>query len=437
MSQLPHSIKFSALAGRRPPTDVTCATHLECVYCLSKFPLADYFEGCPTCAIDGWRANLSVRYDYERAAQAFRDLPTRSARGVWGYAPLLPVGAPGPELLLGEGNTPLVQIPRLAATLNLSHIWVKDESRNPTWSHKDRLATVGIARAMGSAPSAVTVASTGNHGAATAAYGARAGLRTVVFTSQGTPPVMEALLRAYGAAVVRVASKERRWELMTEAVRAFRWFPMGTFAPHRVGNPYGLEGYKTISYEIWRDLGRVPEWVVVPVSTGDALYGIWKGFWELHQMNVTSAIPRMLAVEISGPLERAMRQGLDRVESVPGRPSIAFSIGGNSAGHHALVSLRASSGAAVTVDDPSILEAQAALAREGLFVEPAAAATIAGLRRMVEAGRIKQDGPVVCILTSGGLKDPSVNQKGEEAPLFTGPLEALPGYLRAHYQFSP
>lgn len=413
------------------------ATHLECVYCRTRFPLGDYFEGCPACATDGWRANLSVQYDYGRAGSIFHELLQGSARGVWGYAPLLPVAPGEPAPTLGEGNTPLVALPRIAATLGVAHVWAKDESQNPTWSHKDRLAAVGMARARQLSPRAVTVASTGNHGGATAAYAARVGLPAVVFTSVGIPRSMEAFVRAYGAAVVRVATKERRWDLMAEAVRRFGWFPLGTFAPHRVSHPYGPEGYKTISYEIWRDLGRVPDWVAVPVATGDALYGIWKGFWELEEMGLTDTTPKMLAAEVSGPLEHALRRGLQKVEPVPGRSSIAFSIGGAFAGQHALVALRQSSGAAAPVNDAAILDAQTDLAREGLFAEPSAAAAVAALVRLAAADGLAGATHIVCVVTSGGLKDPGTYPRDlDSLPIFTGSIGALAGYVREHYQLS-
>jgi threonine synthase len=127
-------------------------------------------------------------------------------------------------------------------------VWVKDESRNPTWSFKDRYATVAVAHALQTAAKVVTVASTGNLGAATAAYAARAGVPAVVFTLDTIPEEIRRFMRIYGAAIVPVATKEKRWALMAEAVNRLGWYPAGPLGPHRVGNPYATEGYKTIAF---------------------------------------------------------------------------------------------------------------------------------------------------------------------------------------------
>ena len=202
--------------------------------------------------------------------------------------------------------------------------------RNPTWSFKDRLASSALTMAKSFGAKVIASSSSGNAGAAAAAYAAKAGLPCVVFTFLGAAPPLVAQMRAYGAMVVAVENKADRWRLQSAGVREFGWYPTSPFFGPVVGsNPYGMEGYKTIAFEIAEAFDwEAPDWCVLPVCYGDALFGMWKGFDELQALGWIDRVPRLVAAEVSGSITAAMASG---EPMPPDRPrnaaSIATSIG--------------------------------------------------------------------------------------------------------------
>ncbi|MGY3334544.1 threonine synthase [Streptomyces filamentosus] len=254
--------------------------------------------GCPVTSTGEVAYPLEVDYDYDAVPADLFARP--AAHGLERWAPLLPpLAAPG----LGEGNTPLVAL--------ADGVWVKDESRNPTWSHKDRLNRVAVSAAVASGARGIVVSSSGNHGAAAAAYAARAGLPCVVFTSPQAPPAVASHLRAYGATVLAVPYASVR-PLMRRIVGELGYQSVSSVTDSaHTGHPFGPEGYKTIAYEIALALGGAPAAVHVPVGYGELLFGVAKGFQELARLGVTSAVPRMYGVEpaAAGALTEALRTG--------------------------------------------------------------------------------------------------------------------------------
>ena len=198
---------------------------------------------------------------------------------MWRWDAFLPATA-GDAVSLGEGDTPLLEAPNLG----LGDVWIKDKSRNPTWSFKDRLASGALTMARRFGAKVIASSSSGNAGAAAAAYAAKAGLPCIVFTFVGSAGPLVLQMRAYGAMVVKVNDKADRWRLQSLGVREFGWYPTSPFFGPVVGsNPYGMEGYKTIAYEIAEAFDwNPPDWCVLPVCYGDALFGMWKGFEELE-----------------------------------------------------------------------------------------------------------------------------------------------------------
>ncbi|MFI8825455.1 pyridoxal-phosphate dependent enzyme [Streptomyces sp. NPDC053431] len=357
--------------------------------------------GDPALSTDAVAYPLDVDYAYDRVPD---DLFTRpAAHGLDRWAPLLPpLAAPG----LGEGNTPLV---RLA-----DGVWVKDESRNPTWSHKDRLNRVTASAAVASGARGIVVSSSGNHGASAAAYAARAGLPCVVFTSPLAPPAVASHLRAYGATVLTVPSASVR-PLMRRIVAELGYQSVSSVTDTaHTGHPFGPEGYKTIAYEIALDLGRAPAAVHVPTGYGELLFGVAKGFQELARLGVTGSVPRVYAAEpaAAGALTEAMRGGADTAR-VPVGPTDAYAIDCEISGYRGVVALRATAGAARTVTDTQMRDAQAELAAQGLWCELSSAAGLAGLRAH---GPTDEDGPVVCVVTSSGYKD-TATARDAHAPM--------------------
>ena len=238
---------------------------LQCLRCRELFPPELRFAGCPRCGEAGIAVNLTVKLDLTGLA----GLPSGqlhdpdAPRGLWRFRRLMPVSGEHP-VTLGEGATPLVHLERLGRRLGLHRLYAKDESRNPTWSYKDRLCSVAVTHAVEAGARVVTISSTGNHGASTAAYAARAGLACVIFTLASVPDTMKTLMQAYGAAVVACPTSESRWALMRESVERLGWYPTSGFVLPPIGsNPYGIEGYKTIAYEVAEDLGwRAPDRLV-------------------------------------------------------------------------------------------------------------------------------------------------------------------------------
>lgn len=398
---------------------------LACPRCGRDVAEADAFGGCPACVADGVPANVHPVYSHDRDS----GLPTDDkAPGVFRYRPLLPLRPDTPAVSLGEGGTPLVAVPALGRELGVERLQVKDESRNPTWSYKDRLGAVAVTKAREMGADTVVVATTGNHGAAAAAYAAAAGLRCVVLTLESVPVTMKVQMQAYGAEVVALRSGPDRWALMAETVATRGWVPMSGYRDPPVGsNPFGIDGYKTIAYELHQALGR-PDVVVVPTAYADGLAGILRGFEDLVELGCIPAVPRMVAAEPFGPYAAALKAGGDVTERVPAGPSVAFSTATPVATYQGVASLRSSGGAAAAVsDDAAIIDAQLRVARRtGLYLEAAAAVCVPVVARLVRDGVILRDETVVIIATSTGLKDVGATAEAlPQVPVIEPSLGAL------------
>ena len=385
---------------------------LACLRCDALYDDPLMFTGCPRCAEQGVAASLTVRLDLTSLRGLGADRLFDGRRDLWRYRALLPIGTQSP-VTLGEGATPLIHLERLGKRLGLARMFAKDESRNPTWSYKDRLCAVAVTHAVASRARVVTVSSSGNHGASTAAYAASAGLPCVIFTVASAPETMKTQMQAYGAAVVACTTAEARWTLMRQGIERYGWYPTAGFVAPPVGSPpYGTEGYKTLAYEVAEDLGwTAPDVCVVPSSYSDGLYGMWKGWQELKAIGLVKTLPRMVAAEPFGPLAHAIERGLDAPELVDGGSSVAYSIASRYGTYQGLAALKQSGGMGVRLTDEGVLEAQRALAREaGLFVEPSSAAALTAVMQMQARKLIEPEETIVVVLTSGGLKDPGASR---------------------------
>jgi len=314
----------------------------------------------------------------------------------------LPVPANAPVLSLEEGATPLVPLEGIAGT----RIWLKDETRNPTGSFKDRLHAVALTMARVLGFRKAVASTTGNHGTALAAYAARAGMTALVFCDPRAPLVQRRLMQLFGARVVVLADRAVHVGWL---VRERGWYPSTGMTPEPVGTPYGVEGYKTIAYEVFFQLGgRFPGRVLVPTSGGDALYGPWKGFRELRALGAPGRLPRMVAVQAAGcdPIVRGWRSGAATVPVHPDPRTIAVSIADETGGPASLRALAESGGAAEAVSDGAILDAMRRLAGQGIAVEPSSAAAVAAALAVAQRGELGADEDLVCVLTGSGVKWP-------------------------------
>lgn len=396
---------------------------LSCLRCETLYPPDHYTDDCPACRGQA-RSNLVVTYRGDPLAGVTKDQVAKGPASLWRYAHSLPVAA-ADGVSLGEGLTPLVALPRLASALGVDALHGKCEFANPTGSFKDRLASVAVS--AGKTLFGATViasSSSGNAGAAAAAYAARAGLPCVVFTFLGTAGPMVTQMQAYGAMVVGVEDKAHRWTLLEAGVRRFGWFPTSPFFGPVVGsNPYGIEGYKSLAYEVAEQLGwRVPDWVVLPVCYGDALVGMARGFDELKRLGWIDRVPRLVAAEIYGSLSEAERERRDDPPSIPrSYDTVAVSIGASQSTFQALRVLRDTNGVAVRVPDDVLMRWHGEIARrEGLFIEPSSAASLGAVEILRRQGVMAPSDEVACLLTAGGLKDPAAAAKS------IAPIPAVP-----------
>ncbi|MEU6717492.1 pyridoxal-phosphate dependent enzyme [Nonomuraea sp. NPDC046802] len=368
-------------------------------------------SGCPKTSTTTVSYPVEVTYDYGAVPPDLfqRGRPPASLHG---WASLLP--PLDDRLDLGVGDTPLLAAPSIDQFTG-AHTLLKDESRNPTWSHKDRLNLCTVSAAALTGAPGVVVASSGNHGASAAALSARLGLPCVVITSAGMPPAIGSFLAAYGAAVL-VVEREARWQVLREIVSRLRYHPVSNLTATHTGHPFGVEGYKTIAYELFLQLGRTaPEAVFVPTGYGELLYGVHKGFAELCALGLTSRLPQMYACEPAAraPLAKALDLGLPAT-TVHGGATSAYAIGTTVSSYRATVAVRDSGGRAVRLTDEEMADAQRELARLGMWQELSASAGVAGLRQMVASGT-RFEGPVVCLCTSSGFKDKNVGQRSWQA----------------------
>lgn len=406
---------------------------LKCVRCAKRFALAAHRRGCDACLAEGVAANLTLLYEaLPKGAPGDLLGPERS---MWRYAPLLHAPA-ARAVTLGEGLTPLLD----GACLGLGPLWIKDEGRNPTWSFKDRLASAAVTMARSMGARVIAASSSGNAGAATAAYAARAGLPCIVLTAQASGSAMLTQMSAYGAMLLRVPSSPDRWKVLSAGIERYGWFPTTVYFGPAIGsNPMGVEGYKTIAFEVAEAMNwRVPDWFAVPACYGDSLYALSKGFQELRAMGWTDRVPRLLAAEVSGSLTQALAEGADVLPVCPlARPTAATSIGAPQGTYQGLAALRATQGVAVTVADAEILHWQARLGRSmGLYAEPAAVAALAAVARLRADGTIGEQASVVSLLTASGLKDNAGAETWlQPAPVIAPDLNAAVRALEEHYGY--
>jgi threonine synthase len=404
--------------------------HLECIVCGEKYGAEELVYVCRGCG-----ELLDVKYDYSevRGRISKVNLGSRSL-SVWRYRELLPILDDSKIVSLKEGGTKLYRCQRLGEKLGLKRLYVKTEGDNPTGSFKDRGMTVGITKALEYGMKAVMCASTGNTSASLAAYAAKAGIPCLVIIPSGKIAFGKlAQAMAYGAKIIQIKGNfDDALRIVMEVSARGRIYLLNSV------NPYRVEGQKTLAYEVADQLGgQPPSKLIVPVGNAGNISAIWKGFKEYRELGFINGLPQMFGVQASGaaPIVEAVREGLEAIRPVekPETVATAIRIGAPVNWRKALRAIRESRGTALSVTDSEILEGQRMLARlEGLFAEPASAASIAGLKKFVEEGLISRNETVVCVATGHGLKDPDTPVRFGEKPLeVEEPLEEVEKLLEA------
>ncbi|HOW27571.1 MAG TPA: threonine synthase [Elusimicrobiota bacterium] len=401
----------------------------RCLSCGKEQGGGKSLYGCPACG-----SNLDVVYDH---AALRKKVTPKKLEGRpwthWRYRELLPLKREI-DFPLPVGGGPLLPSARLAHRAGLKNLFLKDDTRNPSASFKDRAGSVVLAKAIEEKASLVACASTGNAGSSLACLGAALGQKTLVFVPRTAPKPKIAQLQIFGARVLAVdGTYDDAYDLCGKACREFGWYNRSTGI-----NPFTREGKKTVSYEIWEQLGRrSPDLVFVPVGDGNILSGVWKGFRDLLALGWIRRMPKLMAVQstLSNSVSRtvASRRGTGAgtpVRLIPVQATtLADSISVNLPrdGAAAVLAVEETGGSAVEVTDLEILAAQKLLAETvGLFVEPAGATGVAGLLKFMQGRTLPVQDRVVCLLTGNGLKDVgAVLKYVGEPPVIEPRLESL------------
>lgn len=371
---------------------------IRCISCGEEYSLGEIIYTCKKC---GSILEVLIEPDVSK------DIFQCRKNTMWKYKEFMPVDE-SKIISLEEGGTPFIKCDRLGKEFGVN-LHVKVEGSNPTGSFKDRGMSVGITKAMELGVDTVGCASTGNTSASLAAYAARAGLKCIVLLPSGKVALGKlAQAMFHGAEVLSVNGN---FDEALEAVTALAL--KGELYLLNSINPFRLEGQKSIGFEIVDDLGwRSPDRIILPVGNAGNISAIWKGIREFYSAGFIEDLPRMTGIQAAGacPVTNAVKEGADDIVPVENPETIATAIriGAPVSAVKALRAIYDSDGTSDTVTDDEILDAQKLLARtEGIGVEPASASSIAGLRKLVDAGEIDKGEDIVCIVTGHLLKDPN------------------------------
>ncbi len=380
--------------------------HLRCGECGTTYAEDPTRLVCSVCA-EHQEPGGSLRGVLEVVVESLPQVWPAEDPGQRFNADWLPISTPASCPPFPVGATPLLDAPALRAHLDMPRLWIKDDTRNPSGSTKDRASYLVTAKARDYGLQTIATASTGNAATALAAVAAAAAKRAVVFVPAAAPQAKLIQMLSYGATVFRVdGSYDDAFELCVDACRAFGWYNRNTGI-----NPFTIEGKKTAGLEIAADLApEVPDVILVPTGDGVILSGVAKGFTDLMRAGLLTRVPRLVAVQPEGSaaMVHALRTDAEDVWAVHGAKSVADSLVVQVPRNArcCLREIRASGGDGVTVTDDAILAAIPALARRtGVFAEPAGAAALAGLEAALAAGVVERDERVVLLVTGTGLKD--------------------------------
>jgi len=389
---------------------------LVCIRCRKACPL-ETLSRCPSC-----NGVLETRYTLGG------EFPTVYQRkSIWDFAEFLPPVRRENIVSLGEGWTSYMEAPNLAERMGVDSVMCKVEGSNPTGSFKDRAASVGVSLARQWGKRGIFTASDGNAGASASAYAAAARMRCLIMVGEDVPASKVSQIAMYTPSVLRVGelykSRSSLESALAQAAKSLPdWMNLFMWAPY---NPLMVDAVKTMAYEIALS-EAVPDFVFVPTTGGDLLYGLYKGFRELREMGILERVPGLIAVQGEGadPTVQAIEKGLDTVPETGPPTTIAGALRVNFGGEHALRAVRETGGFGVSVPNDSIVSAQKELARlEGIFCEISSAAGVAAIKIAADKGSVTRDQSVAAILTGFGLKDYLTSERESPQVPFVPPSE--------------
>jgi threonine synthase len=401
---------------------------LQCVLCGRQYAVNEAPYTCPNCGDAGI---LDVRYDYDVVRSRLdRHLLSRNPeRTMWRYTPLLPVEDVQLASPLTVGWTPLYRGTRLAEALEVPclDLWIKDDGRNPSASLKDRASAIALVRAQEEGAEVIAAASTGNAASSLACLCASVGRPCTIFVPESAPPAKVAQLLIFGARVLLVqGSYDDAFDLCMDACKAYGWYNRNTAV-----NPYMSEGKKTVALEVCEQLQwNAPDYLLVPVGDGCIIGGVGKAVRDLLALGWIARAPRIVGVQAEGSavLATAWQAGTEEIVPVPPTTlADSISVAQPRDAIKALRAVRDTGGMYVTVSDDEILAAMRLLGRTmGVFAEPAGAASVAGLAKMVRSGLLQGNERVAVLVTGNGLKDVASALKAVPQPPRIAPtLEAV------------
>jgi threonine synthase len=391
-------------------------TKQECINCKTQYSINDIVYFCKECG-----DILEVKFDYDELATTLKGSDwKKNPLSVWRYRNFMPIHESTKLITLNEGGTGLHFSSRLGCEIGLKQLYIKNEGENPTGSFKDRGMTVGVTKALELGARHVICASTGNTSASLAAYAARAGIKCTVLIPSGKiayGKLSQAMI--HGAKVLQVRGN---FDEALEFVLKLAEKHKNIYLLNSI-NPFRIEGQKSLGYEICEQLNNeAPDRIIVPVGNAGNISAIWKGLTDFHKLGLIKKLPMMTGIQAAGsaPIVQAIKTKSEKIIPIekPETVATAIRIGAPVSWKKAVNAIRNSHGTAETVTDEEILDAQKILARvEGIFVEPASASSIAGLRKLVKSGVIAKDERIVCVTTGHGLKDPDTAIKMCEKPV--------------------
>ena len=389
-----------------------------------------------TCPQDGGNLGVVLDNDAVRQSASPSSIKDSTDCSLWRYLPLLPVADPGfhGTPLRSAGWTPIYRPPRLIREYDLCDLWIKDESRNPTASFKDRASALVVARAREIGAEVVVTASTGNAGAALAGMAAAVGQKTVIFAPKTAPAAKLAQLLIYGAQVILVdGNYDQAFDLTVKASQNFGWYCRNTGF-----NPFTAEGKKTAAFEIWEQVLlnqklRGPLSVFISVGDGNIISGIHKGFKDLQSLGWLEQMPRLFGIQAEGSaaVANAVRDKTENICAVAASTMAdSISVDLPRDGVRAVRAITQTRGECLVVSDQQILRSISTMGKAGIFAEPAGAAAFAGMEMAIDRGLVDPEDPILVLNTGSGLKDTRAAMLAvREAPVIEPTLPALKDYL--------